>query len=206
MPKVVISRKPYDARVLQAWTMRRRNALKFPNATADFARLLKKKVRGRGNKTQRFFGEAYVASVARPREAYYGSFKWLTNKRFAGSGKFPKGPAHQDQERFRGALQRHFGLKRLERLQRAVQALCRTCRKQLAGKAPTAPDLWLVDRRGRHRFIEVKLPGDSVAPHQLAGMAAIACVLKRPHRVSVEVIYLHDDDRMFKNFCRAAAG
>jgi hypothetical protein len=64
--------------------------------------------------------------------------------------------------------------------------------------------LWLVDRRGGHRFIEVKLPSDGVAPHQLAGMAAIACLLNAPrHRVTVEVIHLNDEARTFKTFCRA---
>jgi hypothetical protein len=62
---------------------------------------------------------------------------------------------------------------------------------------------WLVDRRGHHRFIDVKLPGDFVAPHQFAGMAAIACVLHGPQKVTVEVVNLDDYDRMFKTFCRA---
>jgi hypothetical protein len=103
----------------------------------------------------------------------------------------------------RAALHRHFGSRHLGNLQRVVEAVYRSCKKQLKGKAPTAPDLWLVDRRGGHRFIEVKLPGDSAAPHQLAGMAAIACVLSPANRVSVEVIHLNDDDRLFKEFCRA---
>ena len=203
MPKLVVARHVYDASALEAWTKRRRHAPPFPAASADFERLLRKKARGRAARTRRFFGEAYVASRTPHREAYYGSFKWLSNRRFAGSERFPAGSAYRQQERFREALQKHFGQKRIEKLQRASQSLSRSCRKELAGKQPTAPDLWLVDRRGRHRFIEVKLPGDSVAPHQLAGMAAIACVLNTPHHVSVEIIHLHDDDRMFKDFCRA---
>lgn len=199
MLTLIVERHVYDPERLEAWTKRRRNALPFPAASADFARLLRRKVRGRAAKTRRFFGEAYVASQTPHREAYYGSFKWLTNRRFASSREF----SDRYQEQFRKALQGHFGQRRIEKLQLAVQALARSCRKELDGKEPTAPDLWLVDKRGRHRFIEVKLPGDSVAPHQVAGMAAIACVLKTPHRVSVEVIHLHDDDRRFKAFCRA---
>lgn len=84
--------------------------------------------------------------------------------------------------------------------------LGKTCRKELEGKAPTAPDLWIIDKRGRHRFIEVKLPGDSVAEHQLAGMAAIVAVLSGPQKVSVELVELHDDERMFKDLWRAARG
>ena len=108
--------------------------------------------------------------------------KWLTNRRFA-AAKEVKDPDH---ERLRMALHGHFGEHRLRKLQEAVAVLARKCRKQLAGKAPTAPDLWLVDKRGKHRFIEVKLPGDSVAPHQFAGMAAIASILGPGHRVSVD--------------------
>lgn len=166
--------------------------------SSDFVRLLKRKVRGRSARTHRFFGEAFVASQTVHREAYYGSFKWLTNPRFARDRKL----AAKDQEHFRRALHDHFGQKRIDKLQRVVTEMSRTCRKALARKSPTAPDLWLVDRQGHHRFIEVKLPGDSVAPHQLAGMAAIATVLGTAN-VSVEVVHLHNDDRLFKEFCRA---
>jgi hypothetical protein len=200
MPKLIVAQYVYDGEALEGWTKRRRNAIRFSEASADFARLLKKKSRGRTARTQRFFGEAYVASQIRHREAHYASCKWLTNRRFAGIRELAD-PHH---ERLRQALQQHFGQNRIETLQRAVRALARSRRKQLHGKTPTAPDLWLVDWRGQHRFIEVKLPGDSVAPHQFAGMAAIACLLNAPeHRVTVEVIHLNDDARTFKAFCRA---
>jgi hypothetical protein len=133
------------------------------------------------------------------REAYDGSVKWLTNKRFASN----KALADPDHERFRAALHKYFGASRIKKLQETVAVLTRSCSKELGGKKPTAPDLWLVDKGGKHRFIEVKLPGDAVAPHQLAGMAAIASVLGPADRVSVEVIQLHDDERMFRAFCRA---
>jgi len=199
MPKLVVKQNVYDSDSLEAWIKRRRDALPFPATSADLARLLRRKARGRSARTRRFFGEAYVASRTPHREAYYASYKWLTNRKFASSKKC----SNRHQEQLRKALQDHFGLKQVEKLQRTVQELSRSCRKELAGKTPTAPDLWLVDRRGQHRFIEVKLPGDSVAPHQLAGMAAIACVLKGSGAVLVEVIHLQDDDRMFKRFCRA---
>jgi hypothetical protein len=202
MPKLAISRKSYDVRLLQKWRRRRNGALKLGNGSKDLHDLLKKKARGRLKRSACFFGETYVASVTPHREGYYSSFKWLTNRRFVGTGGFPNGPAQRYQEQFREALQRHFGRRRLERLQQAARAICRSCYKELAGKPPTPPDLWLVDRRGHHRFIEVKLPGNSVAPHQLAGMAAIACFLKGPKRVSVEVIELHNEDQVFKDFCR----
>jgi hypothetical protein len=161
--------------------------------------LMKRKVRGRSRNSRRFFGEAYVASKTKARELYYSSSKWLTNPAFVGDREL----RDRNHEQIRGALHEHFGSDQLRTLQRAVARLSFKCRKQLAGKAPTAPDLWLVDRRGRHRFVEVKLPGDSVAPHQIAGMAAIALVFGRRSKVSVEVIHLHDDFQAFRRFCRA---
>lgn len=47
--------------------------------------LNERKVRGRVARTSRFFGEAVMASQTPHREVYYGSFKWLTTKRFAGN-------------------------------------------------------------------------------------------------------------------------
>ena len=62
-----------------------------------------------------------------------------------------------------------------------------------AGEKPSPPDLWLIDGAGNHRFIEVKLPGDTVRDCQLAGLAVIASSLpSRPGmKVNVEVFDLH---------------
>ena len=80
------------------------HALPFPAKSASFALLLRRKARGRKARTARFFGEAFVASHTPHREVFYGSFKWLTNQRFASKSELPDA----DQERFREALHRHF--------------------------------------------------------------------------------------------------
>jgi hypothetical protein len=199
MPNLIVSNWDYDSTTLAAWVARRRNAFSFPTRSAEFARLLKRKARGRSAKSPRFFGEALVASKIPHREAYYSSAKWLTNRRFAGDRKL----TDKEHERLRQALHRHFTKARIQKLQQTVEALRESSQNELDGKSPAAPDLWLIDRRGHHRFIEVKLPGDSVARHQFAGMAAIASVLNRPQKVTVEVIELNHNNRMFKIFCRA---
>jgi hypothetical protein len=199
MARLTVTRRRYDVTSLRGWAKRQRNVLSFPPSSEDFAKFLRRKVRSREARTRRFFGEAFVASKTPHRAVFYASFKWLTNPRFAGSAVL----LDPEQERFRAALHKHF-TGRIEKLQSVANALAKTCRKDLEGIAPTAPDLWIIDKRGRHRFIEVKLPGDSVAPHQLAGMAAIVSVLSGPQKVSVEVIQLHDEERMFKDFWRAA--
>ena len=199
MPKLRSDRRPLDHAALEGWVRRRRNAIRLPAMSAEFVKLLKRKRRGRASRTRRFFGEVFVASLIPHREAYYNSVKWLTNPRFARTREL----VDADHERLRAALHLHFGEARIAKLQREVMRLARRFSKELRQKLPTAPDLWLVDKRGKHRFIEVKLPGDSVAPHQLAGMAAIATVLGSRNRVSVELLQLDDDQRMFKAFCRA---
>jgi hypothetical protein len=80
---------------------------------------IKKKVRRRKAKTPRFFGEAFVASRDPHRDAYYGSVKWLTDRRFGAKREL----TDPDHERMRQASHRYFGQPRIEKLQRAVAAL-----------------------------------------------------------------------------------
>lgn len=98
---------------------------------------------------------------------------------------FLKGQTRKFKEQFREALFRHFGKGRIEKLiERAATA------ERVTGLRPVAPDLWLVDRRGNHQFIEVKLPGDRIRPTQQLGMELIASHLRAKSRLSVEIIEL----------------
>ena len=151
--------------------------------------ILPHKVSRRAKGTQRFFGEAFVATRLKHVEGYYGSFQWLTNERFLTSVKFPPGPTQSFQDQYRAALQRYFG-GQLERLQQNARALLTA-----TGVRPSAPDLWLIEPGGRHRFIEVKLPKDQVNEGQLAGLAVIVESLGVSAEVSVEVIELAPDHR-----------
>jgi hypothetical protein len=201
MPKLVAGRHAYDVQALEGWVNRRRDAIQLPDSSAQLLRLFKRKRGNRSNRTRRFFGEIFVLSTTPHREAHYSSVKWLTNPRFGRTRSL----VNPDHERLRLALHQHFGRARIVKLQQVAGELADRFRKELRNKPPTAPDLWLICSAGRHRFIEVKLPGDFVAPHQLAGMAAIASVLGSRSKVSVEVMELHDEERMFRAFCRAAA-
>lgn len=186
----------FDREQLLAWTARRRDAIAFTGSAADIGRLLRRKARGRSVKTHRFFGEAFVVGRGGFQDAHYGSFKWLTNRRFADTKELSS-PA---EERLRKALHKHFTAEGITELQDAVSEVSFRFKRLLKGKTPTAPDLWLIGAGSRHRFIEVKLPGDKPAPHQLAGMAAISVVLGRRRRVSVEVLYLNNDEVVFDEF------
>ena len=201
MAQIAITHDLLDAASLDAWVARRRGAIPLPSHSTKFGRLLRRKARGRTARTQRFFGEQFVASRRTHRQVHYSSAKWLTNGRFLREAKL-KDPDH---EALRVALHRAFGRSRLEALQNAAARLFEAHSKSLGGKRPTAADLWLTDRRGRHHFIEVKLPGDKIAPHQLAGLALLHTVLGRRHKVFVEIVHLADDSIRFKDLCKLVA-
>ena len=152
-----------------------------------------------------FFGEAYVATNVEHIEGYYVPFEWLTNRRFAGVGAFREGSARRYQEELKTALSKHFPTQ-LTALQQDAARL-----QGVIGEKPMPPDLWLIDHDGNHRFIEVKLPGDTVNSHQFAGLALIATCLTAKTKVSVEIIDLHpdgvsgmssEDDEYFSMCCK----
>ena len=62
-----------------------------------------------------------------------------------------------------------------------------------------APDLWLVIN-GEHRFIEVKLPKDELAPRQFAGLALLANCLASEKAVSVMLVNLDSNADQFAHF------
>lgn len=149
--------------------------------------ILGTKVFRRGKGTRRFFGEAYVTTQIAHADGYYGSFQWLTNSIFLGSRPFPKGSTQEFQQQYRSALQRQF-CDQLKRLQQNAKRL-----EEATGVRPAAPDLWLIDMSGRHRFIEIKLPKDEVSDSQIAGLSVIAASLQSERGVSVEIIELNPD-------------
>jgi hypothetical protein len=140
-------------------------------------RVLRKKARARPGR--RFFGEAHVAAAERYQERWYGSLKWLTSAKWSGEHAV----ADQYQTRFREALQRHFP--ELKKFQKVAAASAH----KLRGRRPVGPDLSLTTL-DKHRFIEVKLPGDRLGRHQLLGLALIAMFVQSDRPVSVEIVNL----------------
>lgn len=183
---VSVTAMTYPASLAEVWP-RSRHFLERSKASSYIKEILSDKIARRGGRGRRFFGEAFVASAIRHRHGYYGSFKWLTNSKFLGSGSFGSGPTARYRAEYRQALQTHFkaGLAR-------AQALAADVRRR-TGITPQVPDLWLIERSGRHHFIEIKLQGDRVRKGQLEGLAVIAAALAARAEVSVEVIYLVPD-------------
>lgn len=144
---------------------------------------------------RRFFGEAFVASKLEHEEGYYCPFKWLTSSRWSGDGEL----ADRDAREFRNALARHFP--RLGDFQQTATAAAH----RLGGPKPVGPDLWLVTG-GRHVFIEVKLPKDSAAAHQIAGLALLATRLPSSMPIEVLVISLDNTKTLFDEYVKQIRG
>jgi len=128
-------------------------------------------------------------------EGWYNSFKWLTNAKWI-SGK---GLKPQFEKPFYDALMKHVGFDVLSKLQKNSLRLFEKHKEKFrVGKEfrkPAAPDLWLIDANGDFRFIESKLPDDTIGYHQLAGLALIKKYVKPQNRVSVSIFNLYPYDK-----------
>ena len=179
-PKLRIHSESFSDDELKAWKAGDYSLIE------DCSRLLKRRLRGKAvvRPGRRYFGEAKVLASERYREASYGSFKWLTSPKWTGDQALP----NCYQECFRDALMKHFPDLREFQQGAAVSTRKLGCRR------PVGPDLWLIGSK-EHRFIEVKLPGDHLAPHQLAGLALIGMFLRSDRSVSVEIINLFSGEK-----------
>lgn len=176
----------YAEAVRQRWRTGDDELLRKSQASAFLKRVIGEKHRVR---PKRFFGEAFVAAHVPHEEGYYCSFKWLTASTWADSGDL----AARDSAEFKRALAKHFP--RLGELQARARELAKT----MGGRKPVAPDLWLVTN-GEHRFIEVKLAKDDVAPHQFAGLALLAKCLPSEKPVTVTVVNLDSSTDQFNEY------
>ncbi len=177
MPNLITSRLTYAQGLLDAWEAGNYEMLASSQACEHIKGIIDVKVDRRSGTW--FFGEAFVATEFEHEVGFYGSFKWLTNPRFVDGKSFPNSFARKYQEAIRDALWEHFGADQLKMLQQvAVSFFKKHEVGYLRGKQPVAPDLWLIDQASL-RFIEVKLPGDWIKPHQLAGLALIGSCLWR---------------------------
>jgi hypothetical protein len=183
---------PYPESLLKAWRSGDYSMLTQSNASDYIKDILIFKSKTRQGR--RFFGEAYIASRIEMEEGWYNSFKWLTaDKWLSGDGlktKFEK-PFHD-------ALMKHIGADVLTRLQENAIGLYNIHKQRLINgekyKKPVAPDLWLIDKEGNFRFIESKLPGDTIGAHQIAGLALIGKYLKLSAPITVSIMHLYPEN------------
>ncbi len=168
----------YPEKELLRWKEGNYEMLARLHASPFLKRILCEKLRNRKRPGRRFFGEAFVAAHVDHQAGWYGSFKWLTY--------WPVKESSPYAAEYRAALKDAFPS--APDISRKSLLLARL----LNGKKPVPPDLWLIVN-GEHRFIEVKLPGDSIHPTQIAGLAIIATCLARDANLSVWIYNLYPE-------------
>jgi hypothetical protein len=168
----------YPEAMLNQWRRGNRRLTRELPKASFLRRILCEKIRNRGKLDRRFFGETFVATRVAHEDGWYGSFKWLSS--------WPATDGSRYATEYRAALKKHFP---------AVSEISLSgmpLREHLEGKKPMPPDLWLFVN-GAHQFIEVKLPGDSIRPSQIAGLAQIATCLSGTRPVSVWIYNLYPE-------------
>jgi len=140
-----------------------------------------------------YFGESYVASKLADftKKGWYSSFKWLY------ADKWLKGNTTNRFETifYKEALTTYIGDK--------LQKLYNVSNKVTGfPNQPATPDLWLVDNKGQHHFIEVKTwrwnyvknkwDKDTPKEEQLAGLALIQRFLQG--KVYIVLLYPHNNN------------
>jgi hypothetical protein len=182
----------YPDYLSERWKQGDYTMLTRSNASDYIKEILVHKAKNRPGK--RFFGEAYIASRIDMVQGWYNSFKWLTaDKWITGNGLGPR-----FEKPFHVALMQNIGEDLLYNLQAKAADFYNKYKEEYKGegqhKKPVAPDLWIIDKNGNFIFIESKLPGDSIQPHQIAGMALIKKYLEACAQVSVSIITLYPEN------------
>lgn len=192
---------PYPQPLLEQWKKGDYSMLERSRASDYIKNILIGKAKTRPG--PRFFGEAFIASTMDMKEGWYNSFKWLTNPNWL-SGNGLEGEFERP---FYDALLKYFGVEMLATLQNKA-SLC--FQKQLSDLKPVAPDLLILSKDGELKFIESKMPDDTIKLHQVAGLALIKKYLdfSKPVTVSLITLYpqgstppkVHDVSNEFRRF------
>jgi len=175
----------YPESLLDAWKQGDYWMLESSRVSEYIKSILLKKAKNRPGR--RYFGEAYVSSTIKMIDGWFNSFKWLSSEKWLTGNSLE--PVFE--KPFHDTLIKYFGFKNLRNLQNESTALYKGNAEYLHHKKPVAPDLWIIDKKGNHRFIECKLPGDKIGPHQIAGLLLIKENLKVSEKISVSIANLH---------------
>lgn len=182
----------YPESLLEGWKAGDHSMLTQSNASDYIKNILTTKAKTRQGR--RFFGEAYIASKIEMTEGWYNSFKWLTADKWL-TGKDLES---EFEKPFHEALMKHIGASVLSKLQAKANDFFYAHKGKFIyeghDKKPVAPDLWLIDKKGHFKFIESKLPGDTIAPHQIAGLALIGKYLGESYPVSITLMNLYPEN------------
>lgn len=184
--------KPYPEPFLVAWKSGDYSMLTNSKASDYIKDIIIPKAKKRPGR--RFFGEAYIASTIDMIEGWYNSFKWVTSDKWLTG----KGLDDEFEKPFYKALMKYVGKDILSNLQGGAKTLFKQHKDLFEEdgvfKKPVAPDLWLIDKTGHFKFIESKLPGDTIGRHQIAGLALIKKYIGTANELSVSIVNLYPDN------------
>jgi hypothetical protein len=178
---------PYSENQLQQWITGDYSMLTSSNASNYIKKILITKAKKRPGR--RFFGEAFISCNVNMIDGWYNSYKWLSAKKWLTG----KGLKSDFEKSFYCALERNFGKDAVDNLQQKSISFFQNHKNSLSGK-PVAPDLWIIGEDKLYRFIESKLPGDTINPRQIAGLALIKKHLEHSNPISVSIVCLYPEN------------
>lgn len=175
----------YPKPLLKAWEGGNYSFLIESGASNYIKEILVSKAKNRPGR--RFFGEAYIASKIEMKDGWYSSFKWLTSPKWLTGDSLDSSL----EAPFFEALMEYIGPKMILGLQEKARVYWKGTEGVSA--KPVAPDFLLIEKSGEIRFIESKMPWDTVRPRQVAGLKLIKKVLRVVVPVRVSIINLHPE-------------
>ena len=134
----------------------------------------------------RFFGKAFsaVSMSTENKDGFYNSYKWLTEKKWIpGKGLKPK-----FEKPFYDGLHKYIGTENLKEIHKRSNKY----RASHDGNKPIASDLILIGNNGKLMFLEIKLPGDTIRPNQIPGLAILKSF--EPLNADVSIISLYPEN------------
>ena len=179
---VPLEKLEFDSKLLDLWKNKKNYSILADSESSDFIKgILIDKVKIR---TNRFFGEAYVAVQIPMVQGWYSSYQWLRWKGGDGglwiTGEGLK-QGENESRNYKKMFYNQFiseivGLENLLYLHDRSKIFQNADPK--TKKYPKAPDLSLIDKKGNLLFIEVKLPNDNFDPLQEFGLKMIKKYLR----------------------------
>lgn len=193
---VPLEKMEFDSKLLNLWKNKRNYSILIDSDASDFIKgIIIDKVKIR---TNRFFGEAYVAVKTPMTQGWYSSYQWLRWKGGDGGLWITGKGLKQGKNESKNYKQIFYDQFILEIVGVENLSYLHDCSKIFQNgdtktkNYPKAPDLSIVDKKGNLMFIEVKLPNDEFDSLQENGLKMIKKYLKTKnnHPVFVKKVKL----------------
>ena len=179
---VPLEKMEFNFKLLDLWKNERNYSILVNSDVSEFIKgILIDKVKIR---TNRFFGEAYVASQIPMAQGWYNSYRWLRWKG-DGGGLWITGEGLKQGENESSNYKKIFYDQFISKIVGVGNLLYLHEHSKIfqngdpkTKKYPKAPDLSIIDKKGNLIFAEVKLPNDNFDQFQDIGLKMIKKYLK----------------------------